>query len=262
MTGQRPARSDPYPWYDSYWLAEYVRYQSILERTEPQTLRRFIDALRIFETPADFRVKLVERPFDDDDIAAIRRIVAAIAPQDLELHEGELFGRFVVHHHRDFAELHDRAVPLVSDLVGEEVEPSYNFLSFYSSKGTCPPHLDAPIAKWTLDFCIDQSAPWPFHIGEVQRWPISGTEWAADEWMNAIRRSVRFRPYTLQPGQAVVFSGSSQWHYRDAMPNGGGRQYCDLLFFHFIPKGSAELVWPENWTRLFGVPTSNTRQER
>ena len=27
-----------------------------------------------------------------------------------------------------------------------------------------------------------------------------------------------------------------------------------ILFFHFIPKGTAELCQPENWTRLFGVP--------
>jgi hypothetical protein len=220
MIGQRPTRSDAYPWYDSYWLAEYARYQSTLERTDSQAL---------------------------------------------QLHEAEMFGRFVVHSHPGFAELHNRMVPRMSELVGEEVEPSYNFLSLYTSNGACPPPLDAPIAKWTLDFCIDQSAPWPIYISKVQAWPVSGTEsWAADDWMSAIRRSnsMRFMPYTLWPGQAVVFSGSSQWHYRNAMPDASGRQFCDLLFFHFIPRGTGELVVPANWPRLFGVPECRGRRAR
>jgi hypothetical protein len=32
------------------------------------------------------------------------------------------------------------------------------------------------------------------------------------------------------------------------------KQFCSLLFFHFIPKGAAELVRPKNWARLFGIP--------
>jgi hypothetical protein len=51
-----------------------------------------------------------------------------------------------------------------------------------------------------------------------------------------------------------VFSGSSQWHYRDAIPDAPGRKFSELLFFQFVPKGSAELLRPENWARLFGVP--------
>ena len=81
------------------------------------------------------------------------------------------------------------------------------------------------------------------------RWPEAG-------WEQAIKESpaLHFTPHTLQPGEAVVFSGSSQWHYRDAIPDTGTGQFCDLLFFHFIPKGSAELVKPENWARIFGIP--------
>lgn len=75
-------------------------------------------------------------------------------------------------------------------------------------------------------------------------------------WEQAIKQSpaLHFTPYTLRPGEAAVFSGSSQWHYRDAIPESGSRQFCDLLFFHFIPKGSAELVKPQNWARIFGIP--------
>ena len=80
--------------------------------------------------------------------------------------------------------------------------------------------------------------------------------WPDAEWEQAVKDAPtrRFTGFTLRPGEAAVFSGSSQWHYREAIPATGSRQFCDLLFFHFIPRGSAELVKPENWARIFGIP--------
>ncbi len=179
-----------------------------------------------------------------------------------------MFGRFVVHNHPYFTELQRRTVPLMSEVAGEEVEASYNFLSLYGGLGVCPPHLDAPSAKWTLDLCLNQSGPWPIYVSQVEPWPQSGAaSWPEVGWEQAIKQSpaLLFTPHTLHPGEAAVFSGSSQWHYRDAIPETGKRQFCDLLFFHFIPAGSAELVKPQNWARLFGIPELNeegSTQER
>jgi hypothetical protein len=262
MTGNRPARSESYPWYDSHWLAEYARCTALIERVKPEALPGFVDALRVFQTRPDFQVRLLDRVFDDAELREIGRQVAAVQPTDLELHEARSFGRFVVHNHPYFTELQQRTVPLISEVAGEEVEASYNFLSLYGGLGVCPPHLDAPEAKWTLDVCLNQSGPWPIYISQVGSWPMAGGErWPDVEWEQAIKRSpaLHFTPYTLRPGEAAVFSGSSQWHYRDAIPATGKRQFCDLLFFHFIPRGTAELVKPENWARIFRIP--ELRQE-
>ena len=58
----------------------------------------------------------------------------------------------------------------------------------------------------------------------------------------------------MEPGQAILFSGSSQWHYRNAMPALSTKSSCDLLFLHFIPRGTRELLNPLNWARLFDIP--------
>jgi hypothetical protein len=89
--------------------------------------------------------------------------------------------------------------------------------------------------------------PWP----EPGDWPDDPAQFDA-----AVRSSdqLRFTSVTLQSGQAALFSGSSQWHYRDRMPAGPGRQFCDLVFFHFVPRGTLELTRPENWARLFDLP--------
>jgi hypothetical protein len=255
LTENRPTRSQRFPWYDSVWLSRYDRAKAIIRVVKPEALVAFVDAFRIFHTRPDFQVRLIERPFDADTLGEVRRVAASLRPTDLELHEARTFGRFVVHDYPFFTELQQRTVPLVSEMVGESVELSYNFLSLYTARGVCPPHLDAPQAKWTLDLCVNQSAPWPIHFSQVQPWPDAET-WPEEGWEDKIKQSpsLVFTPYALQPGQAVIFSGSSQWHYREAMPAASGRQFCDLLFFHFIPRGGSELVRPENWARVFGIP--------
>ena len=257
LTESRPAKSSLYPWYDSVWLTKYARAKAIIRKIRPEALAAFVDAFHILHTRPDFQVRLLERIVDDEALEEIRRVRTSLRPANLELHEARMFGRFVVHNHPFFSELQKRIVPVVSEAVGEHLEPAYNFLSLYGARGVCPPHMDSPEAKWTLDLCVNQSAPWPIYLSQVCPWPEPEAEaWRNEDWEDQVKRSpsLHFAPYTLQPGQALAFSGSSQWHYREAIPDAGGRQFCDLLFFHFIPSGTAELVRPRNWARLFAIP--------
>lgn len=150
LTEPRPTRSPRYPWYDSVWLAKYVRAKAIIQTVRPDALAAFVDAFRILRTRPDFRVRLFERPFDDHTLQEIRRVARSLRPTDLELHEVRAFGRFVVHDHPFLTELQQRTVPPVSEAVGEAVEISYNFLSLYESQGVCPPQMDSPKASGPL----------------------------------------------------------------------------------------------------------------
>jgi hypothetical protein len=253
----RPANSRLYPWYDSVWLTRYEEAKAIIDKVKPEALPNFIESFRLFHTRPDFKVKFLEHPFDAPTLAEIKRVRDSLQPTDLELHEARRFGRFVVHDHPFFSELQKQTIPWVSEIAGEPVEARYNFLSLYTASGVCEVHMDAPEAKWTLDLCIDQSAPWPIYFSDVQPWPDSvNPDWKNEGWEKNIKqsRSLQFTPQVLQPGQAVIFSGSSQWHYRDPMPAAVGKQFCTLLFLHFIPKGTAELVQPRHWARIFGIP--------
>lgn len=256
LGARRPVRSQLYPWYDSLWLARYTRAKAIIRKVRPEALPTFVNAFRVLHTRPDFEVRQFDRIFDDDILGEIRRVTATLRPADLELHEARRFGRFVVHNHPFFLELQERVIPLVSEAVSESVETGYNFLSLYGGRGVCAPHLDSPQSKWTLDLCLSQSAPWPIYLSQVRPWPESETEWPQADWEAQVKRSSshRFTPYTLHPGQAIIFSGSSQWHYREEIPKTNSRPFCDLLFFHFIPQGAGELLRSQNWARLFGIP--------
>lgn len=243
-----------YPWYDSVWLGAYVSAKELLREKCPHRVEEFDRAFDALRTSPDFQIRVLRDVFDADTLAAIRGVIATLAPRQLELHEAQEFRRFVVHDHPYFTQLHQHIVEVVSEAAGEPVEPSYNFLSLYGPQGVCPIHMDAPVAKWTLDYCVDQSVEWPIHFSGVVPWPEPSryqTDWEAQ-----IRREIGHNCSThrLRPGEALLFAGSSQWHWRDPMPAGGTPGHCDLLFFHFIPRGTAELVDPANWARLFKIP--------
>jgi hypothetical protein len=242
-------------WYDSVWLGKYFAARDVIARVAPGRLAEFCESFAPLRTDPACAVKELPGLFDPPMLAAIAKTVAAIPKEKLELHELKRFGRFIVHDHPPFTELQHTLVQRVSEWAGEPVEPSYNFLSLYTKLGVCEPHLDAPSAKWTLDICIGQSEPWPIQFSQILPWPEAPLE-LGDDWRAEIkaRPDLQYQSKTLQPGDAILFSGSSQWHYRDAIPRGKGKQFCDLLFFHFIPAGTAELVRPGNWARLFAIP--------
>ena len=257
----RTARSSLYPWYDSIWLAKYTAAKAIIKRVKPDALGTFEEAFSVFHTRPDFNVKLLERVLDEETLGRLRYLVKSLKPAEFELHEVRSFRRFVVHDHPLVTELQATLVSLVSELVGEAVESSYNFLSLYSGMGVCPLHMDSPEAKWTLDLCLSQSEAWPIYFSQVQRWPeidpdVALPEWAGANWQDAIKQSaaMNFSSHTMNAGQALIFSGSSQWHYRNAMPSGNVNAFCDLVFFHFIPRGTRSILRPENWAHAFNIP--------
>ena len=247
-------QGDP-KWYDSVWLSVYYAAKDIVARVAPEKLEPFIRSFDVLRTRPDFSTVRLPQVIDPALLGEIRATVRAVPREKYEMHELKSFGRFVVHDLPEFTALQHRMTDQVSDWAGEAVEPSYNFLSLYTRMGICEPHLDSPSAKWTLDICIDQSEPWPIHFSKIIAWPEDrphmAQDWRAEICGNA---DLGFESVAMMPGDAVLFSGSSQWHYREAHPRGGGKHFCDLLFFHYIPEGAGELIRANNWAALFGIP--------
>ena len=225
-----------YPWYDSTWLSSYVQARAYLTKRRPDKLEEFERALSVFRTDPDFQPAQLDTIFDDRVLDRIRETVAAYSIEQLEVHELASFGRFVVHDDPYFLELQRDVVDLVSDLVAERVETSYNFLSLYQGAASCPVHMDAPSAKWTLDICVDQSRSWPILISDVIEWPDSWQAPQNGKWADSLRGSTTFTSHVMDPGQALVFGGSSQWHYRDPMPQATPRRLLHAAVLPLRPR--------------------------
>lgn len=100
-------------------------------------------------------------------------------------------------------------VQYVSKLAGQNLQPSYAFLSMYGPEGVCPQHTDRPQCQFTVDLCINQDAEWPIYVDD--------------------------EAYILKPGEALFYSGTGQPHYRKPMKEDSKATFCDLAFFHFAP---------------------------
>ena len=157
------------------------------------------------------------RPFDDATFADIRRHVVEVRRcldwPGIALHSEE-FRRWQwhnlpllkFHHHQP------SLVALASDHAGEQVRASYAFLSLYASTGVAPAHFDRAQCEVTIDLMISTDAshhPWEIFIDG--------------------------KPYVTSDGEAVIYSGTRQEHYRRPMNESSDATHASLAFFHFCP---------------------------
>lgn len=247
-----------FPWYDSLWLSCYVEARDWLRRYRPDRLDAFEALIAPLRTDPGFEVIELDDALDDATFARILAHLDAMGLPDIDPLEINRFGRVVVWDDPLFTALAKELAPRVSALVGEQVVPCYNFLSLYTAMGSCEVHMDAPHAKWTLDICLRQSRPWPISFSQVVPWPIDRDY--GDDWETTIRESpeLTFTSHVMEPGQALLFAGSSQWHHRSPMPSDRPDDFCDLLFLHFVPAAAERAVDPVNWPDLIGVPQVET----
>lgn len=244
-----------FPWYDCNWLSKYVSAKEIISRHYPERLAEFTGAFDVLRTPEDFQVKQIRKPLEGALFQEVLDTIRTLPPGSLNRSELFFMGREIVHNLPLLVEIQASLAGMVSAAVNEAVEPCYNFLSLYKNVGILSPHLDAPSAKWTLDLCLAQSSPWPVYFSQVTPWP-EVSPYSVDDWRKEIKNDpgLRFTPYALEPGDAVIFSGSSQWHYRDAIPQVQKENFCHLAFFHYIPEGTSHLVHPAHWPDFFNMP--------
>jgi hypothetical protein len=120
----------------------------------------------------------------------------------------EIFFRKQVHNPDLFKALHILMESRACEIFKDDVKPSYVFVSMYDDdRAICPLHTDRPQCKYTIDLCLNQKEPWDIFIND--------------------------EAYSLNPGDAVAYSGTDHPHYRNQIAKGN---FCDLAFFHFVQK--------------------------
>jgi len=238
-------------WYDSDFVRRFEVAKRYLAQVRPDALETFVRGFDALLPPTDFANVVIDDLFDAATQDQIREAVRNIPQNSLKDEEMRDFGRHIVHDYSLFVDLQQQLLPRMSAMVGRDLVPGYNFLSLYGGAGRCDPHMDEPGSMFTLDYCIDQSDEWPIWFSRVVDWPTVETMRNWDPQAIKADPALAFRPHVLRPGEALLFNGSSQWHYRDAITPGG---FCNLLFFHYYPAGCRNLIWPQLWPRHFAIP--------
>ncbi|MBT6890365.1 MAG: hypothetical protein HOA25_02640, partial [Gammaproteobacteria bacterium] len=118
-----------FPWYDSHWHSAYQAVYDFLQKKYPTRVGDFVNALMPLKTHKDFKPIIAHDILCKATLSEANAVIAGIGIGDWEVHEVESFGRLVLHDHPYFTDLQQRLTEQVSNIVNEEVVPSYNFLS-------------------------------------------------------------------------------------------------------------------------------------
>lgn len=112
--------------------------------------------------------------------------------------------------------LHHQLTPIVEEVAGVPIKPSYVYFASYHQSAQLPRHVDRAQCEFSLSMLIDYS-PEP----EAESpWPL---------WLDTKAGSVAVHQ---RLGDTLIYRGRELPHYRHELPSGHASTH---LFFHYVP---------------------------
>jgi len=127
--------------------------------------------------------------------------------------------RFRAHNEPMARLIHQALAPLVTELAGEPMQPSYVYLGSYRAPSVLKPHVDRPQCALSISLAVDYTpepagpSPWPLYLKDAA---LPGPPFAA----------------RLKLGDGLFYRGTELTHWREALPKG---HTSTSLFFHYVP---------------------------
>jgi hypothetical protein len=123
--------------------------------------------------------------------------------------------------------------PIASQLTGADLLPSFDYFRIYSQGDICRVHSDRPSCEHSMSLTLAYSdgKPWNLQIGTR---PIEAPESLHDDFGDEPFSSV-----AMQPGDAVLYSGTKRRHGRtEPNPNA----WSAHLFLMWVERGGAQMA--------------------
>jgi hypothetical protein len=139
--------------------------------------------------------------------------------------------------------------PVVSQLTGRDLLPSYDYFRIYREGDVCRVHSDRYSCEVSMSLTLDYSdgVPWDLEIGSepAEPGPVVEDSWGA----------VPYRCVAMEPGDAMLYQGVTRRHGRTT-PN--PNDWSAHLFLHWVTRdgpysdsafdGNAATVQPVNFS--------------
>ncbi len=109
-------------------------------------------------------------------------------------------------------------LPKVQEAYGKTLAPTYSFYRVYNEGNQLDPHLDRPACQVSVTLCLGYNFDY--------MWPIF----------------VSGEPYGLKPGQAIIYNGCEELHWREPLRkppeqiDNGKPMIHSQVFLHYIEK--------------------------
>jgi hypothetical protein len=115
--------------------------------------------------------------------------------------------------------------PLVSQIVGRELLPTYDYFRVYRERDICRVHCDRYSCQHSLSLTLDYSdgVTWPLELATERRDPGPDVE---PEWGDEPHT-----PITMEVGDAVLYQGV---HHRHARTQPNPNAWSAHLFLHWV----------------------------
>ena len=120
----------------------------------------------------------------------------------------------ILDHEVMFETLQERLWPVLEQIVGEELLPTYSYSRLYSNGDILEKHKDRPACEISATIQLGRSHhyAWPIYMGDKR--------------------------YDLAEGDAVIYKGCDVEHWRNKCDGPEG-YYSGQLFIHFVKKNGA-----------------------
>ena len=118
--------------------------------------------------------------------------------------------------------------PIMSELTGADLLPSYDYFRIYHKDDICRVHSDRPSCEHSVSLTLVYSddVPWPLEVGSTR---VSSEGPCVDDFGDEPFSSVE-----MQPGDAVLYRGMDLRHGR-MQPN--PNQWSAHLFLFWVERG-------------------------
>jgi hypothetical protein len=137
--------------------------------------------------------------------------------------------------------------PIIGELTGADVLPSYDYFRIYQQDDICRVHSDRPSCEHSVSLTIAYSddVPWPLEVGSRR---VSGEDPCEEGWGDEPSSAIE-----MQPGDAVLYRGIELRHGR-TQPN--PNRWSAHLFLFWVERGGQ---FEQN---AFDVPRLRSELER
>lgn len=117
--------------------------------------------------------------------------------------------------------------PIMRELTGRDLLPTYNYVRLYRQNDICRVHSDRPACEHSLSLTLGYAdgLTWPFEVGST---PIAEGGRISDDFEGA-----PFTSIAMRPGDAVLYRGVERRHGR-VSPN--PNRWSAHMFLHWIDR--------------------------
>ena len=159
---------------------------------------------------------LLPRVLDPIATAGYRDYVRQLANTERLRSDSAYPGRRTAYRDRLCEFLHTQLIHTVESVLEQPILASYSYFCEYLPGAVLERHRDRPQCKWNISLVLDADPETP----RTAAWPL----FIETDEVHEVR---------LAPGDAVLYSGTDHWHWRDAQPTGCRTR---IAFLHFVPK--------------------------